>query len=183
MKSVRTHRSRLSPSAAWIVATACFANACLAQMTPAPAPDDKRYPQLAAMKTWLESGVPEARHCAVSAGLFAEASEFYRATRSEPRTLEELRRRHEGSLPARDRPQLVSSLTHIAGAAAGFAALAEDTATIAYSQLCIGRARNPKAELGAAAIQARFDAALKCERSHASGTLDRKECVAAAFRL
>src|SRR5688572_10429887 len=78
-----------------------------------PTPDDKRYPELVAMKTWLEGGLPQARHCAVSAGLFSEASEFYRATRSEPQTLEELRRRHEPTVPARDRAQLQSTLGHV----------------------------------------------------------------------
>jgi hypothetical protein len=148
-----------------------------------PMPDDKRYPELVAMKTWLESGIPQARHCAVSAGLFSEASEFYRATRSEPQTLEELRRRHEPTVPARDRAQLQSTLGHVVGMAAGFATLAEDIAPIAYSQLCIGRAKNPKAELAPAAIQARFNATAKCEVAHAAGSLDRKECVAVAFRL
>ena len=148
-----------------------------------PTPDDKRYPQLAAMKSWLESGLQEAKHCAVSAGLFAEASEFYRATRSEPQTLDEMRRRHEQSLPAKDRPQLQSTLGHVVGMAAGFAPLGADTAPIAYLQLCIGRAKNPKAELGNAGVQTRFNAALKCEQSHAAGSLERKECVAAAFRL
>ena len=148
-----------------------------------PTPDDKRYPELVAMKKWLESGMPQARHCAVSAGLFSEASEFYRATRSEPATLEELRRRHEATIPARDRTQLQSTLGHVVGMAAGFAALGEDSATIAYSQLCIGRAKNPKAELAPSAIQARFNGAAKCEAAHPAGSLDRKECVAVAFRL
>lgn len=148
-----------------------------------PTPDVKRYPELAAMKGWLEGGLPQARHCAVSAGLFSEASEFYRVTRSEPQTIEELRRRHEPTVPVRDRAQLQSTLGHVVGRAVGFATLAEDTATIAYSQLCIGRAKNPKAELAPAAIQARFNAAAKCEAAHAAGSLDRKECVAVAFRL
>jgi len=165
-----------------LVALASFMSVETAAQLPAT-PDDKRFPELVAMKSWLESGVPQARHCAVSAGLFAEASEFYRATRSEPQTLEELRRRHEPSLPARDRAQLQSTLGHVVGMAAGFATLAEDIAPIAYSQLCVGRAKNPKAELAPAAIQSRFNAAAKCEAAHAAGSLERKECVAVAFRL
>ena len=151
--------------------------------TPSPAVDVQRYPQLAAMKTWLENGTTQARHCAVSAGLFAEASDFYRATRSEPQTLEEMTRRHAGQLSARDQQQLKETLTHVVGMAAGFAQLDAETAPIAYSQLCIGRAKNPKAELSAAAIKTRFDAALRCPRADAPGSLERKECVAAAFRL
>ena len=148
-----------------------------------PMPDENRHRELVVMKKWLESGMPQARHCAVSAGLFAEASEFYRATRSEPATIEELRRRHESTLSGRDRAQLPTTLGHVVGMAAGFATLGEDVAPIAYLQLCIGRARNPKAELAPAAIQARFNAAAKCEAAHAAGSLDRKECVAVAFRL
>jgi hypothetical protein len=86
-------------------------------------------------------------------------------------------------VPARDRAQLQSTLGHVVGMAAGFATLAEDIAPIAYSQLCIGRAKNPKTELAPAAIQSRFNAAAKCEAAHAAGSLDRKECVAVAFRL
>ena len=163
------------------VLTAGIVGGAVAQLPPTP--DERRYPQLVAMKAWLENGSPEAQHCAVSAGLFAEASEFYRTTRSEPQTLDEMTRRHEQSVPARDRAQLRSTLGHVVGMAAGFAALGHDTAPIAYSQLCIGRARNPKAELAPAMVQARFNAALKCEHAHAAGSLDRKECVAAAFRL
>lgn len=152
------------------------------QSPAAPALDAQRYPQLAAMKTWLEGGSPQARHCAVSGGLFAEASEFYRATRSEPQTVEEMTRRHAGQLDAADRKQLRETLVHVTGMAAGFAELDPATAPIAYSQLCIGRAQNPKAELSTAAIKLRFDAALKCQQAHADG-LDRRECVAAAFRI
>jgi len=146
-------------------------------------PDASRYPQLAAMKNWLESGAAQSRHCALSGGLFAEASEIFRLNRSEARTLEAMMKRHAEKLDAADRDKLRDTLAHVTGMAAGLADLSADTAPIAYSQLCIGRAQKPKAELSTSAIQIRFDAALRCERLHAAGSLERKECVAAAFKL
>ena len=161
--------------------TVALASPALAQVPATP--DATRYPQLAAMKGWLESGAPQSRHCALSGGLFAEASDTFRLNRSEPRTLDTMMKRHGEKLDAADREKLRDTLAHVTGMAAGLADLAPDTAPIAYAQLCIGRARNPKSELSAGAIQTRFDAALRCERDHAAGSLERKECVAAAFRL
>lgn len=165
-----------------------FAALALAVVSPALAqlpatPDASRYPQLAAMKGWLESGAAQSRHCALSGGLFAEASATFRLNRSEAGTLEAMMKRHAENLAPADREKLRNTLTHVAGMAAGLADLASDSAPIAYSQLCIGRAKNPRAELAPNAIQARFEAALRCERGHPSGSLERKECVAAAFKL
>jgi hypothetical protein len=67
--------------------------------------------------------------------------------------------------------------------ASGLADLHQDSASLAYLQMCIGRMQKPKAELTAPIIQAKFDAALSCERTHPVGSLERKECVAAAFKL
>ena len=146
-------------------------------------PDASRYPQLAAMKNWLEGREPQSRHCALSGGLFAEASEIFRLNRSEPRTLDAMMKRHAENLIPADRERLRNTLTHVTGMAAGLADLSPETAPIAYSQLCIGRAQQPKAELSSGAIQSKFDAALRCERTHAAGSLERKECVAVAFKL
>jgi hypothetical protein len=143
----------------------------------------QRYPQLAAMKGWLESGAPQSRHCALSGGLFTEAQEIYRTSRSEPRTLDAMMKQHAENLNAADRDKLRNTLVHVTGMAAGLADLSVDTAPIAYLQLCIGRAKNPKAELSTPSIQVQFEAALRCERAHAAGSLERKECVAAAFKL
>ena len=92
-------------------------------------------------------------------------------------------KRHGESLGAADRERLRTTLTQIAGMAAGLADLSLDSAAIAYAQLCIGRAQNPKASLENAAILANFQAAQRCEQAHAEGSLDRKECVAVAFRV
>ena len=148
-----------------------------------PTPDESRYPQLVAMKRWLENGSPASRHCAMSGGLFAEASALYRSNRSEPQTLETMMKRHGADLSATDRERLRPTMTHVAGMAAGFADLAADSATIAYAQLCIGRARQPGAVLSNERIRAQFEAAMRCDRAHGEGTLERKECVAKAFRL
>jgi hypothetical protein len=153
----------------------------LAQLPPTP--DAQRYPQLNAMKTWLESNAAQSRHCALSGGLFAEASDIYRQNRSEAGTLDAMIKRHAEKLGASDREKLRNTLTHVTGMAAGLAGLSAESAPIAYSQLCIGRAQQPKTELSPGAIQTRFDAALRCEGAHAAGSLDRKECVAAAFKL
>ncbi len=135
------------------------------------------------MQSWFQSGAAQTRHCALSGGLFTEASDIYRLNRSEALTLEAMMKRHAETLNPSDREKLRGTLTHVTGMAAGLADLSADTAPIAYSQLCIGRAQKPKAELSPSAIQPRFDAALRCERAHAAGSLERKECVAAAFKL
>ena len=109
--------------------------------------DASRYPQLAAMQSWFQSGAAQTRHCALSGGLFTEASDIYRLNRSEPRTLEAMMKRHAETLNPSDREQLRDTLTHVTGMAAGLADLSAETAPIAYSQLCIGRAQRPKAEL------------------------------------
>lgn len=146
-------------------------------------PDAGRYPTLVAMKAWLESGGPEPRHCALSAGLFAEASEVYRRNRSEPQTLDALMKRHAGSLPTADRERLRSTLMHVTSLAAALATLDADNAPIAYSQLCIGRAQQPKATLSNDRIKVQFDAAVRCGATGTPGSLERKECVAAAFKV
>ncbi len=148
-----------------------------------PTPDVQRYPQLAAMKTWLESGTEAARHCARSGGLFAEASQRFRETRSESGTVDELLTRHGSTLSPVDRKRLRTTLGQVAGMAAGLADLQPDSASIAYAQLCIARAQRPKAVLSTETIKGKFEAALRCERAHAAGSLERKECVAVAFRL
>jgi hypothetical protein len=91
--------------------------------------------------------------------------------------------RHGDKLDATSRERLRETATQMAAMAAGLADLAADDAPIAYTQLCIGRAQRPNAKLDNAAIKTSFEAAMRCERSHAPGTLDRKECVATAFRV
>ena len=158
-----------------------FAGAALAQAPPAP--DMKRYPELAAMKRWLETGSEHARHCARSGGLFLEASQAYREQRSEPAAVDALMKRHGETLDPVDRERLRATVTQMAGMAAGLSDLSGDSAPIAYSQLCIGRAQRPGVKVDSTTIKASFEAALRCEQAHAAGSLDRKECVAAAFRV
>ena len=159
-----------------------FATSCAAAELP-PAPDASRYPHLAAMKAWLESGAEGSRHCALSGGLFAEASTVYRESRSESRALDTMMKRHADALNPADRERLRNTLVHVTGMAAGFADLAPDSAPIAYAQLCIGRAREPRAALTNERIRTLFEAAMRCDTAHREGTLERKECVAAAFRI
>ena len=163
------------------LALALCATAASAQLPATP--DGSRYPQLAAMKQGLESGSEPAHHCARSGGLFTEASEAYRVQRSEPGAVATLMLRHGEKLDAANRERLRETVTQMAAMAAGLADLAADDAPIAYAQLCIGRAQRPNATLDNAAIKTSFEAAMRCERSHPPGTLDRKECVATAFRV
>lgn len=158
-----------------------FAAGAAAQLPPTP--DETRYPELAAMKRWLEAGSEPARYCARSGGLFYEASEAYRNRRSEAEAVGMLMKRHGEKLGAADRERLRATLAQIAGMAAGLADLSLDSASIAYAQLCIGRAQKPAASLDNATILASFQAALRCEATQAEGSLDRKECVAKAFRV
>ena len=157
------------------------AGAALAQAPPAP--DAKRYPELAAMKRWLETGSEQARHCARSGGLFLEASQAYREQRSEPAAVDALMKRHGETLTPPDRERLRATVAQMAGMAAGLSDLSGDSAPIAYSQLCIGSAQKPGVSLTNATIQRNFDAALRCEREHPAESLDRKECVAVAFKV
>lgn len=147
------------------------------------APDAARYPQLAAMKKWLEGGAEPARQCALSAGLFTDATQIYRQTRSEAKTVDAMLKSHAQSLDAAARERLRTTLTYVTAMAASLADLQADTAAIAYSQLCIGRAQMRKAVLSTETIQAKFQAALRCEGAHLAGSLERKECVAVAFKL
>jgi hypothetical protein len=164
-----------------VLATLFVSGESIAQLPPTP--DAKRYPQLAAMKTWLEAGTEGARHCARNGGLFVEASQRYRETRSEPSTVDELMTRHAGTLTPFDRDRLRTTLTQVAGMASGLVDLHQESASLAYLQMCIGRMQKPKTDLTAPMIQAKFDAALRCEREQPVGSLERKECVAAAFKL
>ncbi|HVF64456.1 MAG TPA: hypothetical protein VNE58_10715 [Casimicrobiaceae bacterium] len=157
--------------------------ALLAEAALPPTPDSSTHPELAAIKRWLENGSTQARQCAISGGLFVEASEVYRLQRSEPKTLDAMMRRHAKDLSEADRVRLRDMLVHVSGMAAGLADLTPDAAQIAYAQLCVGRAQQPKAVLSTDTIQANYEAALRCERAHAAGSLDRRECVARAFKV
>lgn len=149
---------------------------------PPPVPDAKRYPELAAMRAWLDTASPQAQHCLWSAGLFHEADALYRANKSEPKTIEAMMRKHGEKVKADQRERLRQIVTGVTAMASGLATLDADSAPVAYSQLCIGRAQKG-GELSTAALKARFDASQKCELAHRAGSLARKECVAAAFRM
>ena len=118
-----------------------FTSSTLAQLPATP--DASRYPQLAAMKRWLESGADQSRHCALSAGLFAEASDIFRLVRSEPRTLDMMTKRHTENLGAADRAKLRNTLEHVTGMAAGLADLAAETAPIAATTSVASVATKP----------------------------------------
>ncbi len=156
------------------------AAAALAQAPPAL--DASRYPQLAATKTWLEQGSAQAKHCALSGGLFLEANQLYRVNRSEPKTVDAMMRAHTEKFSSAERKRLRTIIVHVTGMAAGFADLHADSAPVAFSQLCMGRAQKG-GELTTERLSAQFAVAQKCERDYSEGSLDRKECIAVAFRV
>lgn len=146
-------------------------------------PDAKAYPQLAAMREWLGAGSPQARQCALSGGLFLEANDLYRQTRSEERTADTLTRKHAASLGDHERERLAAIVTHVTSLAAAFADLDAESAAIAFSRMCMDRAQKPGVVPAPDTLRAQFAAAHQCQRSHGAGSLDRKECVANAFRI
>lgn len=172
-------KTRATPAAALVVALLAPV-AAFAQLPPTP--DAKLYPQLAAMKTWLENGSPPAKHCALSGGLFLEANQLYRESKSEPKTIDAMMRAYGDKFTGAERDRLRSIVVHVAGMAAGFADLHADSAPVAFSQLCIGRAQKGGV-LKTETVQAQFASAQKCELAHSAGSLDRKECLAVAFKI
>lgn len=163
---------------------ACLAFAASAQTPPQPpagALDEARYPQLASMKQWLEAGSPPARQCALTGGLYLDADRVYRQTSSEPQTVSALMSANSDKLNAAERDRLLTIVSNVASMAAALNDLDSDSAAIAFSRMCMSRAQRPGAEPPPAMIRAQFDAALRCQREHAAGGLDRKDCVAKAF--
>lgn len=145
-------------------------------------PDAKAYPELFAMKRWLEGGSPEAKHCALSGGLFAEASDLYRKTRSEERTVEAVVLAHGDKLPAGQRERFSTIVANVTSLAAAFVGMDEGSAAAAFLRICMGRAQRPGVVAAPNIVRAQFDAALRCEKLHGAGSLERKECVATAFQ-
>lgn len=150
---------------------------------PPPAVDTKTHPQLAAMRAWLESGAPGARHCAMSGGLFLEAVDLHRGTQSEPATVDAMMRAHGDKLSAPEQERLRGVVVNVVSLATALSSFDRDSAAVAYTQMCVARAQRPDRQPGPDAIRAQLESAQRCEQRHAAGSLDRKECVAAAFRL
>jgi len=150
--------------------------------SPPPRVDAKSHPQLAALQAWLEGGTDAARQCALSGGLFLDANALYRQNRSEPETVAKMMRAHGGALAASDRARLQAIVETVAAMAAGLADLDRDSAAIAYARMCMSRAQDPATAPTAAALGRQYERAIACNRSGQAGSLDRKECVAAAFR-
>jgi len=157
-----------------------------AQVPPRPlasSPDEKTYPELAAMKRWLEAGSPPARHCALTGGLYLDADRSYRQTRSEAQTIDEVMRPNADKLNTAERDRLRSIVVNVTSLAVALSDLEPDSAAIAFSQMCIGRARRPGVEPAPDTIRAQFDRSFDCQRRYGANSLDRKECVAQAFRM
>ena len=133
------------------------------------------------MKRWLEAGSPHAKQCALSGGLFLDASALYRQSRSEEKTVEALLRANAPKLDARERERLTTIVTNVTSLAATFVDLDEQSAAIAFSRMCMGRAQHPGIVPAPDTIRAQFDAAFRCQRRFGAGSLERKDCVAMAF--
>jgi hypothetical protein len=174
---------RTIPRTAALAATLALAGALHAQ-APLPAtPDAKAHPQLAQLKTWLEARSPEARQCALRGGLFLEADRQYRETKSEARAVEAIVQSGGSRLNAAERERMHTIATQVVSLAAALTAFDTDTAGVAFAQMCMSRAQKPGVEPPPAMVRAQLEGALDCQRKHAAGSLDRKECVAAMFRL
>jgi hypothetical protein len=166
------------------MALAMLAGSAFAQVAePPPRVDPKTHPQLAAMRSWLQSGVPEARYCALSGGLFIEAVDLYRGTKSEVATVDAMMRVHGDKVSGAERERLRSMINGVVLLASGLARFDRDSAAVAFTQICINRAQRPGQPTEPAVMKAQLDAAYACEQRLAAGSLDRKECVAVALRL
>lgn len=166
-----------------LVATLAFAGALHAQAPPPATPDAKTHPQLAALKTWLEARSPEARQCALRGGLFLDADRHYRETKSEARAVEAIVQSGGSKLNAAEKERMREIATQVVSLAAALTPFDTDTAGVAFAQMCMSRAQRPGAEPPPATVRAQLEGALDCQRKHVGGSLDRKECVAAMFRL
>ena len=168
------------------LAAALFAAALPAQdaarTSPPPPPDPKMYPALAEMRVWFASGSQAARHCALTGGLYMDADRHYRSTRSESAAADAVMRVNAERLNAAERERLRGIAANVAAMAAALDDLEADSAAIAFSQMCVMRARRPGAEPSAEAVGVQLQAAIACQRQHRAGGLERKECVAKAFR-
>jgi hypothetical protein len=89
---------------------------------------------------------------------------------------------HGDGLATDDRARLTPIVETVAAMAAGLAQLDRDSASIAYARMCMSRAQAPAKAPTAPALGRQYEAALACARNGAEGSLERKECVAAAFR-
>ena len=182
---------RSPPTTPMNASTACLALALLAltahaQVPPRPlaaSPDDKAFPELASMKRFLETGSPQARHCALTGGLYLDADRSYRETRSEAKTVEAVMRPNAEKLNAAERDRLRSIVVNVTSLAVALNELDADSAAVAFSQMCIGRARRPGVEPAPDTIRFQFERSYDCQRRFAANTLERKECVAQAFRM
>ncbi len=149
--------------------------------SPPPRIDAKQHPELATLQAWLEGGTDAARQCALSGGLFQDANGLYRQTRSEPKTVAAMMRAHGDALAAADRARLQAIVETVTAMAAGLAELDRDSAAIAYARMCMGRAQDPGKAPTSTALGRQYEGALACSRRGQAGSLERKECVAAAF--
>ena len=165
-----------------LLAAALLATGALAQGPAPAAPDAKLHPQLAAMRSWLEGGSAEARQCALRGGLFLEADRFFRETKSEERVVDAMMQ-SAAKLNNAERDRIRGIATQVASMASALNMFDPDTAAVAFAQMCMSRAQRPGFEPPPQAIRAQLEGASQCQAKHAVQTLDRKECVANAFRL
>jgi len=142
--------------------------------------DVRNYPNLAAMKKFLDNGTPAARQCALMGGLFVEANELIRKNNSEGETAQSLMRTHQGNADAAQRARLAELASAVSSTANIFQPLDSDSAIVAFTQLCVNKGGNAKTEIGN--LEPVFEKAVKCEGAHPADSLARKDCVAGAFR-
>jgi len=181
MTPARVLFARALVAAAALATALAPAGAQTRAASPPPRVNAKSHPELAALQVWLEGGSDAARQCALSGGLFQDANGLYRQTRSERETVAAMMRAHGESLAPADRARLQPIVETVAAMAAGLVELDRDTAAIAYARMCMSRALEPAKAPTAAVLGKQYAGALACNGKGQVGSLDRKECVAAAF--
>lgn len=171
----------VAAAVALAIAAALPASAAAQTRAPPPRVSAKAHPELAALQAWLEGGSDAARQCALSGGLFQDANGLYRKTRSEAQTAAAMMRAHGDALAPAERARLASIVETVTSMAAGLAELDRDSAAVAYARMCMGRALDPGKPPTSATLGRQYENAIACGRKAQAGSLERKECVAAAF--
>lgn len=175
---------RLRPPAPLLAAVATLAAAAALAQAPAarqPTIDPKAHPSLNALLAQLQSGSEASRYCAQTGGLYLEADALLRQNLSERDAVEAIVARGREKLAVAEVKRLREIAVNVTSLAAGFRQLAPESTAIAYAQTCLASARQAVGTRSQQELTDRYAAALSCDKRHAPGSVDGKECVARAF--
>jgi hypothetical protein len=158
------------------------ASTALAQSTAQPSVDPKAHPAMGAMLQTLQNGSEASRYCARTGGLFLEADALLRKNVPEREVVEALVAGNRGPMSEAEMPRFRQIAKAVTDLAAGFRALAPESAPVAYTQTCLASARQAAGTRQQAELNERFANAIACDRRFKPGSLEGKECIAQSFQ-